>query len=73
MSADKAAPPRSDHIEWEGLSERSRATLRLTWNYLLAGWPQNEIAEQLGITGSALADALGQLREELRGAADRPG
>ena len=57
--------PRASEVDWAALSERSQATLRLCFPYLLLGWKQSEIAAQLGVGGNALADALAQLREEL--------
>ena len=49
------------------LSERSQATVRLCWSFLLLGWSPSEMAGQLGVSAPQLIDALDQLREELQG------
>lgn len=54
-------------MDWAALSPRSQATLRLCWKYALLGYNTKETAEALGVSPYDLTDALGQLRDEMRG------
>jgi hypothetical protein len=51
-------PPSAGEVHWAGLSERSQATLRQTWQPMLLGCSVPEIAAAVGVTAPALADAL---------------
>jgi hypothetical protein len=62
---DGELAPRADKVNWEALSERSRATLRVCWSYVLIGWSTDEIAATHGLSRVVLKDALEQLRVEL--------
>jgi hypothetical protein len=53
-------------VHWAGLSERSQATVRQCWERMLLGYTIPELAQAVGVTARALADALEQLREELQ-------
>jgi hypothetical protein len=53
-------------VDWAALSPRSQAALRVCWQPMLLGWTHTETANALGVTSYDLADALAQLRDELR-------
>jgi hypothetical protein len=65
--AKQPPPPQAHEVDWAALSPRSQATLRLCWKYALLGYNTKETAEALGVSPYDLTDALGQLRDEMRG------
>jgi hypothetical protein len=66
VASEPVHPPAANQVDWAGLSERSQAPLRTCWVGLLLGYSSLEIAKDLGLSPSAVCDALAQLREEIQ-------
>jgi hypothetical protein len=66
LASSPEQPPLASQVHWASLSERSQATVRQCWPGMLIGYTIPELAEAVGVTAPALADALEQLREELQ-------
>jgi hypothetical protein len=62
----KQPTPLAREVDWTALSPRSRATLPVCWKPLLMGYTPLEIAQSVGVSTTALYDALNQLREEIQ-------